>query len=184
MTINFFALTDDEIKEILRSSERLSKIISSDDRHDMSNFLQRADDSLKRGILTDEDMRVIRGYLPSDIITGMRRDNSINGRPLLSYERADKMTYMSLFPDFETQSAFYCNPTLVREMAEGTQETEYFLRGACHNLPFEIRTHIATGLISCGSPDKANEILIHMKRDMSLLREQEQKQEQKGRQVY
>ena len=154
-----------KIETILNSKDLLFKIITSDDRHDLSNFLYDVQRALNNGTLQPkwDTFRLFKNGYVLDCILGLKELEK-EGRKIQQGEILDKINYLSLLPDIQSLTNIYTDSRIIASVVDNTSQ-EYqkygeniafwFDCGTGWNLPFETKRQIAKKLSEVGAENKA-----------------------------
>ena len=156
----------------MKDKSFLLKLIASEDRHDLSNFLYDVDNAKRRGLLEDSDFILFRNGFVVNAVIELRDAKNVIGRDLQPSELLDKINYLSLVPDFESLNVAYTNDTIIDGLCNNDRDFSWwFTCGTMNSLPVEVRNNIAIKLLDKGDVQKAMYVLESIKRTLKNERE-------------
>ena len=138
----------------------LLNLITSEDRHDFSNFLYEVENAKRNGLLKDADFELFRNGFVVNAVVSLKDAKNVIGRNLQSSELLDKINYLSLIPDFESLNVSYTHPAIIDGLCNNDRDFSWwFTCGTMSCLPVEIRNNIAMKLLEKGKTDKVMYVL-------------------------
>ena len=158
--------------EGMKDKNFLLNLITSEDRHDFSNFLDDMSRAYGMGLLEDDDFVLFRNGFVVNAVVSLKDSRKVIGRELQSGELLDKINYLSMIPDFESLNVAYTNDTIIDGLCNNDRDFSWwFTCGTMSNLPIEVRNNIAMKLLSKGQTEKVMYVLQSIERTMKSDRE-------------
>jgi hypothetical protein len=156
----------------IRDKNFILELITSEDRHDLSNFLFKVEEAKRAGLIQDDDFELFRNGFVVNAILSLKDSKNVIGRVLQPAELLDKVNYLSLIPDIESLNVAYTNDTIIDGLCRNDRDFSWwFTCGTMSNLPVEVRNNIAIKLLNRGEVDKALYVLHSIQNTMKVDRE-------------
>lgn len=159
------------ILEKMLSRTELKKLICSENRHDLSNFLYAVAEAKKIGYVDDEHFALFREGYAVDCVLSLDQTLKEQGRTLQSAELLDKINYLSLVPDVESLNTTFTHPQIVDGVIKGNRDLSWWYScGTLETLPTETKLKFGMKLMESGDMDKATEVFKIVNHDLEYQR--------------
>lgn len=170
------------IKEIINSKDLLLQLLTYDgDRHLIAVFYEMLNQSIERGDVLPEDLENLRSGWLADMTIHLK--DNVRGRNLYPFEIGDKINYMSLTKDLESQIATFTRPEIIGAIAgispNSNGELSY-CQSSFYSLSIDARLRIVEEIFKTGNIEMGMKML----NDINLYLEREREyHEERGKKV-
>ena len=165
------------IKDIVNNKDLLLQILTyNGDRHLIAFFYEMLNQSIERGDVLPEDLDNLRsGWLANATI---HLKDYVVGRELFPFEMGDKINYMSLVHDPDSQIASFTRPEIIGAIS-GTMPNPNgelsYCESSFYSLSIDARLKIVEEVLKTGNKDKAVQMISDI--NLTLEREREYSEE-------